>query len=119
MEDDEDEEEDVEPLFDDQRSSPVEPEPDPEPEPSYEPEPETEPRYEPAPAPAYAPPPPPRPRSATPDGLVSPQQAQETVHSLPELQDKLNEDNQELPLGNGAVTLERRTRDLWRAMVKD
>ncbi|WP_245701886.1 DUF2497 domain-containing protein [Thalassobaculum litoreum] len=50
---------------------------------------------------------------------MSPPQAQETVHSFSELQAKLNEDYQELPLGNGAVTLERLTRELMRPMLKD
>ena len=50
---------------------------------------------------------------------MSPSQAQETVHSFAELQAKLNEDYQELPVGNGAVTLERLTRELMRPMLKD
>lgn len=124
MEDEDEEQEDVEPLFDEQRRTSeepeAEPEPEPEPEPAFEPEPEYEHEPEPAPAPAYAPPPPSPPRpAAAPEGLVSPPQAQETVHSFAELQAKLNEDYQELPVGNGAVTLERLTRELMRPMLKD
>ena len=109
MEEDEDEEDDAEPLLDEQRFKANEPEVEPEPEP------------EPAPI-QTPPPPPPAPVAAAPrapDGLVSPPQAQETVHSFAELQAKLNEDYQELPVGNGAITLERLTRELMRPMLKE
>ena len=52
-------------------------------------------------------------------GLVSPPQAQETVESFTRLSEKLYEDYNELPIGNGAVTLERLTRELMRPMLKE
>ena len=64
-----------------------------------------------------APPPPPPPRLD--DGLVSPPQAQETMESFNRLNEKLNEDYHELPIGNGAITLERLTRELMRPMLKE
>jgi cell pole-organizing protein PopZ len=88
--------------------------------------PEREPEEEPEPEPLFeherteeieAPPPPPPPRLD--DGLVSPPQAQETMESFSRLNKKLNEDYHELPIGNGAITLERLTRELMRPMLKE
>jgi cell pole-organizing protein PopZ len=53
------------------------------------------------------------------DGLVSPSQAQETMESFSRLNEKLNEDYHDLPIGNGAITLERLTRELMRPMLKE
>lgn len=94
------EEEQPEPLFDEQKFSDDEPEP----------------------APAPPPPPPPlqQPQQAPPsEGLVSPPQAAETVDAFSRLNEKLNEDYHELPIGNGAITLERLTRELMRPMLKE
>ncbi|MGY8719729.1 MAG: DUF2497 domain-containing protein [Verrucomicrobiia bacterium] len=52
-------------------------------------------------------------------GLVSPPQAQETMESLNRLNEKLNEDYHELPIGNGSITLERLTQELMRPMLKE
>ncbi|WP_051284555.1 DUF2497 domain-containing protein [Nisaea denitrificans] len=96
------EEEQPEPLFDEQKFKEDEPEP--------------------APAPPPPPPPPPlqQPQQAPPaEGLVSPPQAAETVDAFSRLNEKLNEDYHELPIGNGAITLERLTRELMRPMLKE
>ena len=91
--------------------------PDPEPlfeEQAYkEPEPEA---IAPPVSPSPAPPPAPTP---APDNLVSPPQAGEASGSFERLTEKLNEDYSELPIGNGAVTLEGLTRELVRPMLKE
>ena len=51
--------------------------------------------------------------------LVSPPQAGEASGSFERLTEKLNEDYSELPIGNGAVTLEGLTRELVRPMLKE
>ena len=101
------------------------PEPDPEPAPEPDPEPAPEPDPEPAPEPAPAPPPPAPPPPAPPapplpdEGLVSPERAAETSAAFSMLNRKLNEDYEELPMGEGAVTLERLTRELMRPMLRE
>ncbi|MEC7122738.1 MAG: DUF2497 domain-containing protein [Pseudomonadota bacterium] len=106
------------------------PEPDPEPRPEPDPEPAPEPNPEPAIEPALAPPSPPAPAPPTsppsppapppPDeGLVSPERAAETSAAFSMLNRKLNEDYEELPMGEGAVTLERLTRELMRPMLRE
>ena len=93
--------------------------PDPEPlfeEQAYK-EPEPEPIAPPV-SPSPAPPPPPAPTPA-PANLVSPPQAGEASGSFERLTEKLNEDYSELPIGNGAVTLEGLTRELVRPMLKE
>ena len=90
---------DPEPLFEDQAYK------DPEPEPIAPPV-----------SPSPAPPPAPTP---APDNLVSPPQAGEASGSFERLTEKLNEDYSELPIGNGAVTLEGLTRELVRPMLKE
>ena len=87
------EEEQPEPLFEEQEFTEEEPEP--------------------------VPPPPPPPLQQPSEGLVSPPQAAETVDAFSRLNEKLNEDYHELPIGNGAITLERLTRDLMRPMLKE
>ena len=91
--------------------------PDPEPlfeEQAYkEPEPEA---IAPPVSPSPAPPPAPTP---APANLVSPPQAGEASGSFERLTEKLNEDYTELPIGNGAVTLEGLTRELVRPMLKE
>ena len=91
--------------------------PDPEPlfeEQAYkEPEPEA---IAPPVSPSPAPPPAPTP---APANLVSPPQAGEASGSFERLTEKLNEDYSELPIGNGAVTLEGLTRELVRPMLKE
>ena len=94
---------DPEPLFEEQAYKPAEPEPEPEPvEPAAAPTP---------PSPAA----PPQPSA----NLVSPPQAGEAKVSFERLTEKLNEDYSELPIGNGAVTLEGLTRELVRPMLKE
>ena len=91
--------------------------PDPEPlfeEQAYK-EPEPEPIVPPV-SPSPAPPPAPTPPAAN---LVSPPQAGEASGSFERLTEKLNEDYSELPIGNGAVTLEGLTRELVRPMLKE
>lgn len=41
------------------------------------------------------------------------------MDSFSRLNEKLNEDYHELPIGNGAITLERLTRELMRPMLKE
>ena len=65
------------------------------------------------------PPPQPAPSTPSPATLVSPPQAGEARVSFERLTDKLNEDYSELPIGNGAVTLEGLTRELVRPMLKE
>ena len=90
---------DPEPLFEEQAYKPAEPEP-------------VEPAAAPTPPSPAAPPQP----SAN---LVSPPQAGEAKVSFERLTEKLNEDYSELPIGNGAVTLEGLTRELVRPMLKE
>ena len=92
---------DPEPLFEEQAYKPAEPEPEP-----------VEPAVAPTPPSPAAPPQP----SAN---LVSPPQAGEAKVSFERLTEKLNEDYSELPIGNGAVTLEGLTRELVRPMLKE
>jgi cell pole-organizing protein PopZ len=83
------------------------------------PEPEPEPVFEPPPPP---PPPPPRPRPAPAQpyaGLVSPPQAEEAVNAFADLNTALEGDSLELPIGNGARTLEQLTREVMRPMLKE
>ena len=92
---------DPEPLFEEQAYKEAEPEPKPEPVVSP------------------TPPPQPAPPTPAPATLVSPPQAGETRVSFERLTEKLNEDYSELPIGNGAVTLEGLTRELVRPMLKE
>jgi hypothetical protein len=74
-----------------------------------------------APVPQVAapePPPPPAPQHDR-DKLVSTPQASETIDEFTKLGNKLYEDVRELPIGNGAVTLEELTRELVRPMLKE
>ena len=64
------------------------------------------------------PPPPPAPQHDR-DKLVSTPQAAETIDEFTKLGNKLYEDVRELPIGNGAVTLEELTRELVRPMLKE
>ena len=70
-----------------------------------------------------APEPPPPPPAPAPqhdrDKLVSTTQASETIDEFTKLGNKLYEDVRELPIGNGAVTLEELTRELVRPMLKE
>ena len=92
---------DPEPLFEEQAFKEAEPEPEP--------------------VAAPEPPPPPPPATPAPEtsGLVSSPQAGEARVSFERLSDKLSEDYSELPIGNGAVTLEGLTRELVRPMLKE
>ena len=63
-------------------------------------------------------PPPPAPQHDR-DKLVSTPQASETIDEFTKLGNKLYEDVRELPIGNGAVTLEELTRELVRPMLKE
>jgi len=90
---------DPEPLFEEQAYKEVEPEP-------------VAPPVSPSPPPLSAPTPPAA-------NLVSPPQAGEASGSFERLTEKLNEDYSELPIGNGAVTLEGLTRELVRPMLKE
>ena len=92
---------DPEPLFEEQAYKEAEPEP------------------EPAPIVSPTPPPQPAPSTPAPATLVSPPQAGEARVSFERLTEKLNEDYSELPIGNGAVTLEGLTRELVRPMLKE
>ena len=53
------------------------------------------------------------------ESLVSTPQATETMDEFARLGSKLYEDVQELPIGNGAVTLEGLVRELVRPMLKE
>ena len=64
------------------------------------------------------PPSPPAPQHDL-DKLVSTPQASETIDEFTKLGNKLYEDVRELPVGNGAVTLEELTRELVRPMLKE
>lgn len=91
----------------------------PDPEPLFEEQAYKEPEPEPiAPPVPPSPVPPPAPTPA-PANLVSPPQAGEASGSFERLTEKLNEDYSELPIGNGAVTLEGLTRELVRPMLKE
>ncbi len=91
----------------------------PDPEPLFEEQAYKEPEPEPiAPPVSPSPAPPPAPTPA-PANLVSPPQAGEASGSFERLTEKLNEDYSELPIGNGAVTLEGLTRELVRPMLKE
>ena len=70
------------------------------------------------PSPPEPPPPPPAPQHDR-DKLVSTPQAAETIDEFTKLGNKLYEDVRELPIGNGAVTLEELTRELVRPMLKE
>ena len=76
-----------------------------------------------APVPPVTAPEPPPPPSPAPqhnqDKLVSTSQASETIDEFTKLGNKLYEDVKELPIGNGAVTLEELTRELVRPMLKE
>ncbi|MBT6306675.1 MAG: DUF2497 domain-containing protein [Rhodospirillaceae bacterium] len=75
-----------------------------------------------APVPPVAAPEPPPPSPAPQhnhDKLVSTSQASETIDEFTKLGNKLYEDVKELPIGNGAVTLEELTRELVRPMLKE
>ena len=50
---------------------------------------------------------------------MSTSQASETIDEFTKLGNKLYEDVKELPIGNGAVTLEELTRELVRPMLKE
>ncbi|MAZ98767.1 MAG: hypothetical protein CMM39_04980 [Rhodospirillaceae bacterium] len=70
--------------------------------------------------PVAAPEPPPSPAPQhNQDKLVSTSQASETIDEFTKLGNKLYEDVKELPIGNGAVTLEELTRELVRPMLKE
>ena len=90
---------DPEPLFEEQAyQAPVSPSPNPVPEPVQ----------------------PPRPAPVEEkESLVSNPQAAETMDEFARLGSKLYEDVQELPIGNGAVTLEGLVRELVRPMLKE
>ena len=90
---------DPEPLFEEQAyQAPVTPSPAPTPEPVQPP----------TPAPVEE-----------KESLVSTPQAAETMDEFARLGSKLYEDVQELPIGNGAVTLEGLVRELVRPMLKE
>ena len=90
---------DPEPLFEEQAyQAPVTPSPAPTPEPVHPP----------TPAPVEE-----------KESLVSTPQAVETMDEFSRLGSKLYEDVQELPIGNGAVTLEGLVRELVRPMLKE
>ena len=90
---------DPEPLFEEQAyQAPVSASPDPTPEPVQPP----------TPAPVEE-----------KESLVSTPQAVETMDEFARLGSKLYEDVQELPIGNGAVTLEGLVRELVRPMLKE
>jgi len=90
---------DPEPLFEEQAyQAPVSPSPNPVPETVQ----------------------PPRPAPVEEkESLVSNPQAAETMDEFARLGSKLYEDVQELPIGNGAVTLEGLVRELVRPMLKE
>jgi len=92
----------------------------PDPEPLFEEQAYKEAEPEPI-APPVSPTPPPQPVTSAPPRatLVSPPQAGEASGSFERLTEKLNEDYSELPIGNGAVTLEGLTRELMRPMLKE
>lgn len=93
-------------------------------EPAAEAAPAEVPAADPAPQPAPAAKPVP-PILATPPappsdaGLVSANQAEEATAAFSALNRKLNEGYQELPVGDGEITLERLTRELMRPMLRE
>ena len=91
----------------------------PDPEPLFEEQAYKEPEPEPVATPVSPPPAPPPAPTPAPANLVSPPQAGEASGSFERLTEKLNEDYSELPIGNGAVTLEGLTRELVRPMLKE
>ena len=90
-----------------------------DPEPLFEEQAYKEPEPEPVATPVSPPPAPPPAPTPAPANLVSPPQAGEASGSFERLTEKLNEDYSELPIGNGAVTLEGLTRELVRPMLKE
>ena len=90
-----------------------------DPEPLFEEQAYKEPEPEPVATPVSPPPAPPPAPTPAPANLVSPPQAGEASGSFERLTEKLNEDYSELPIGNGAVTLEGLTRELMRPMLKE
>ena len=72
----------------------------------------------PAPTPEPVQPPTPAPVEEK-ESLVSTPQAAETMDEFARLGSKLYEDVQELPIGNGAITLEGLVRELVRPMLKE
>ena len=91
----------------------------PDPEPLFEEQAYKEPEPEPVAPPVSPSPAPPSAPTPAPANLVSPPQAGEASGSFERLTEKLNEDYSELPIGNGAVTLEGLTRELVRPMLKE
>ena len=91
----------------------------PDPEPLFEEQAYKEPEPEPIAPPVSPSPAPPSAPTPAPANLVSPPQAGEASGSFERLTEKLNEDYSELPIGNGAVTLEGLTRELVRPMLKE
>ena len=82
--------------------------------------PEADPAPQPVPAAKPVPPSlatPPAPPSDA--GLVSANQAEEATAAFSALNRKLNEGYQELPVGDGEITLERLTRELMRPMLRE
>jgi cell pole-organizing protein PopZ len=59
------------------------------------------------------------PTSNLDNDLVSLSPASETIGEFAKLGEKLYENSNELPIGNGAITLEHLTRELVRPMLKD
>ena len=90
-----------------------------DPEPLFEEQAYKEPEAEPIAPPVSPSPAPPSAPTPAPANLVSPPQAGEASGSFERLTEKLNEDYSELPIGNGAVTLEGLTRELVRPMLKE
>ena len=91
----------------------------PDPEPLFEEQAYKEAEPEPVAPPVSPSPPPPSAPTPPAANLVSPPQAGEASGSFERLTEKLNEDYSELPIGNGAVTLEGLTRELVRPMLKE
>ena len=91
----------------------------PDPEPLFEEQAYKDPEPDTLPPPVSPPPAPPPAPTPAPDNRVSPPQAGEASGSFERLTEKLNEDYSELPIGNGAVTLEGLTRELVRPMLKE
>ena len=90
-----------------------------DPEPLFEEQAYKEPEPEPVAPPVSPTLAPPSAAASPPANLVSPPQAGEASGSFERLTEKLNEDYSELPIGNGAVTLEGLTRELVRPMLKE
>ena len=90
-----------------------------DPEPLFEEQAYKEPEAEPIAPPVSPSPAPPSAPTPAPANLVSPPQAGEASGSFERLTENLYEDYSELPIGNGAVTLEGLTRELVRPMLKE